>query len=53
MARAYFEAGSDMVLTNSFAATRFMLDKYGLGHRVSEFNRLAAAHARSQAPAGC
>jgi 5-methyltetrahydrofolate--homocysteine methyltransferase len=52
MARAYFEAGSDMVLTNSFGGSRFMLKKYGNGDRVQEFNRLAAEHARSQAPPG-
>ncbi len=53
MSREYFEAGVDMVLTNSFGGSRFMLGKYGHGHRVREFNRLAAEHARSQAPAGC
>jgi len=52
MAHAYFEAGSDMVLTNSFGGSRFMLKKYGYGDRVQEFNRLAAEHARSQAPPG-
>jgi 5-methyltetrahydrofolate--homocysteine methyltransferase len=50
MARAYFEAGSDMVLTNSFGGSRFMLKKYGYQDRVRAFNRLAAEHARSQAP---
>ena len=50
MAREYFEAGSDMVLTVSFGGSRFMLDKYGHGGRVRELNRLAAEHARSQAP---
>ena len=53
MARQYFEAGADMVLTNSFGGSRFMLGKYGLADRVSEFNRLAAEHARRQAPEGC
>ena len=53
MAREYFEAGADMVLTNSFGGSRFMLGKYGLADRVSEFNRLAAEHARSEAPEGC
>ena len=53
MARNYFGAGADMVLTNSFGGSRFMLGKYGLADKVSEFNRLAAEHARSQAPAGC
>lgn len=52
LARAYFDAGSDMVLTNSFGANKYMLTKYGHGNRVREFNRLAAEHARSQAPQG-
>jgi 5-methyltetrahydrofolate--homocysteine methyltransferase len=52
MARAYFDAGSDMVLTNSFGGSRFMLKKYGLGDRVAEVNRLAAELARSAAPPG-
>ena len=52
MARDYFEAGSDMVLTNSFGGSKFMLKKYGYGEHVREFNRLAAEHARSQAPPG-
>ena len=52
MAAAYFEAGSDMVLTNSFGGNRFMLKKYGYGDRVWELNRLAAEHARSAAPPG-
>lgn len=50
MAREYFEAGSDLVLTNSFGGSVFMQRKYGHGDRVREFNRLAAEHARSQAP---
>ena len=52
MARQYFEAGSDMALTNSFGGSVFMQKKYGYGERIAEFNRLAAEHARSQAPAG-
>ena len=52
MARQYFEAGSDLVLTNSFGGSVFMQKKYGYGERVAEFNRLAAEHARSQAPDG-
>jgi 5-methyltetrahydrofolate--homocysteine methyltransferase len=52
MARDYFDAGSDMVLTNSFGANPFMLRKYGHGDRVREFNRLAAEHARAAAPPG-
>ena len=52
MARRYFDAGSDMALTNSFGGSVFMQQKYGYGERVAEFNRLAAEHARSQAPPG-
>ena len=52
MARDYFDAGSDLVLTNSFGANRFMLAKYGYRDRVGELNRMAAQHARSQAPPG-
>ena len=52
MTRQYFEAGSDMALTNSFGGSVFMQKKYGYGERVAEFNRLAAEHARSQAPDG-
>ena len=52
MARDYFAAGSEMVLTNSFGANRFMLKKYGFGGRVEEFNKLAAQHASSQRIAG-
>ena len=52
MTRQYFEAGSDMALTNSFGGSVFMQKKYGYGERVAEFNRLAAEHARSEAPDG-
>ena len=50
MARDYFDAGSDMVLTNSFGGSRFMQKKYGFEGRVGELNRLAAEHAASQKP---
>ena len=49
MAKAYFDAGSDMVLTNSFGGSRVMQKKYGYADRVCEFNRLSAEHAKSQA----
>ncbi len=52
MAAAYFNAGSDMVLTASFGGSRFMLKKYGYEDKVPEFNRLSAQHARSVAPEG-
>ena len=52
MAKTYFDAGSDIVLTNSFGGNKFMLAKYGAGDRLTELNRLAAEHARSAAPPG-
>ncbi len=52
MAKDYFDAGSDMVLTNSFGGSRYMQKKYGYEGRVQEFNRLAAEHAASQKPDG-
>tara|TARA_Y100000588_G_scaffold380914_1_gene465571 strand:- start:800 stop:1699 length:900 start_codon:yes stop_codon:yes gene_type:complete len=52
MAKQYFDAGSDIVLTNTFGGNRFMLEKYGAGDLVFELNRLGAEHARSVAPPG-
>jgi 5-methyltetrahydrofolate--homocysteine methyltransferase len=52
MSKQYFDAGSDIVLTNSFGGNKFMLERYGAGERLFELNRLAAEHARSVAPEG-
>jgi 5-methyltetrahydrofolate--homocysteine methyltransferase len=52
MAAAYFASGSDMVLTNSFGGSKFMLKKYGVGDRVRELNMKAAQNARAAAPPG-
>ena len=49
MAKAYFDAGSDIVLTNSFGGTKHRLQHYDAADRVTELNRLAAEHAKSQA----
>ncbi len=49
MARAYFDAGSDIVLTNSFGGTKYRLQHYDAQDRVRELNKLAAEHAKSQA----
>jgi 5-methyltetrahydrofolate--homocysteine methyltransferase len=41
IARAYAEAGSDAVETNTFGGNRFKLSHYGLQDRVVELNRKA------------
>jgi len=46
---AYFEAGADLVETNTFNATRIAQADYRLEGRVREMNRAAAALARSSA----
>lgn len=53
MSAAYSEAGSEMVLTNSFGGNRFMLKKYGYGDQLHRFNRLAAELAREGAGDDC
>src|ERR1700739_3743062 len=44
--RKYFEAGSDIVETNSFGGTPLVLGEYGLQSHAGELNRLAASLAR-------
>jgi methionine synthase I (cobalamin-dependent) len=44
--QGYVNAGSELVLTNTFGANRFRLNKYGLADRVCEICRLAAQIAR-------
>jgi 5-methyltetrahydrofolate--homocysteine methyltransferase len=46
---AYFEAGADIVETNTFNATRIAQADYALEGRVREMNRAAAALARERA----
>jgi len=43
---AYFEAGADVVETNSFQASRLRLEEWGLADRTLEMNRAAAAIGR-------
>jgi 5-methyltetrahydrofolate--homocysteine methyltransferase len=52
MAMHYFEAGSDIVLTNTFGGNKFMLKRYGAEERLFELNRVAAELARAAAPEG-
>ncbi len=52
MAQHYFDAGSDIVLTNTFGGNKFMLKRYGAEERLYELNRAAAELARAAAPEG-
>lgn len=47
--REFIEAGSDIILTNSFGGSRVRLSRSGLGERASELNRSAASLARQAA----
>ena len=47
--RSFIEAGSDIVLTNSFGGTRYRLKLHGAEGRVKELNRRAAELAREAA----
>ncbi len=49
MAKEYFDAGSNMVLTNSFGGNKFMLKKYKLLDQLEEINMQAAGLAKSVA----
>ncbi len=42
VARMYVEAGSSIVLSNTFGASRLMLDGHGLSDKAIEINRLGA-----------
>jgi 5-methyltetrahydrofolate--homocysteine methyltransferase len=50
--RGYYEAGSQIVETNTFGGTRLKLNEYGLGDRTRELNVKGARLARGVAPAG-
>jgi 5-methyltetrahydrofolate--homocysteine methyltransferase len=49
---AYFEAGADVVTTNSFGGTPLKLAAHGLENRAFALNRAAARLAREAAPPG-
>jgi 5-methyltetrahydrofolate--homocysteine methyltransferase len=46
LARAYVEAGSQVVLTNTFGANRIALARHGLGGEVAAINRAGVATSR-------
>src|SRR5690348_8013545 len=45
----YLAVGVDVLETDTFQASRIKLDEYGIGDRVGEINRAAAAVARRAA----
>lgn len=47
--KQYIEAGADIVLTNSFGASPFKLNHFGLADKVSEINEAAARISRKAA----
>src|SRR5690606_15304607 len=46
---SFLAVGSEVIETNTFRSTRWVLDEYGLGDRVLEINRANAALARRAA----
>jgi len=44
--RQYLEAGADIIETNTFGATKIVLDEYGLGSRAYDINKIAAEIAK-------
>jgi len=46
---AYLAAGADLVVANTFTATRLQLERHGLGDQVAELNRLGVELARQEA----
>ncbi|MBL7106786.1 MAG: homocysteine S-methyltransferase family protein [Phycisphaerae bacterium] len=47
--RAYVEAGSDIIITNTFGANAISLDRHGFGSRAVEINRAGAEISRRAA----
>lgn len=45
----YLQAGADIIETNTFGATKIVLDEYDLGAKAYEINKLAAEIAKKQA----
>jgi 5-methyltetrahydrofolate--homocysteine methyltransferase len=50
--KGYFDAGSDLVETNTFGGSRLKLNEYKLGNRTRELNVKGAGLARSVCPPG-
>ena len=52
IARAYIEAGSRVILTNTFGANRFILARHNLADQVAEINRAGVAVSRQAVKKG-
>jgi 5-methyltetrahydrofolate--homocysteine methyltransferase len=52
VARSYVEAGSDLILTNTFGANRFVLDSHGLRDRVAELAEAGVRISKEAAGSG-
>lgn len=50
--KSYFDAGSDIVETNSFGSNRSRLKMHGYSHCVKEFSIAAARNAKAVCPVG-
>ncbi|MCB0281500.1 MAG: homocysteine S-methyltransferase family protein [Calditrichae bacterium] len=50
--KSYYDAGSDIITTNSFGGSRIALHRHGLENRVSELNGMAVQLAREICPPG-
>ena len=50
--KGYYDAGSDIVETNTFGGTRLKLNEYQIGDRTRELNEKGARLARSVMPSG-
>jgi 5-methyltetrahydrofolate--homocysteine methyltransferase len=50
--KGYYDAGSDIVETNTFGGTRLKLNEYQIGDRTRELNEKGARLARSVMPPG-
>jgi len=50
VAKAYADAGSDMILTNTFGGSSIKLEPMGYGDRVEEFNHAGACNSLQAAP---
>jgi 5-methyltetrahydrofolate--homocysteine methyltransferase len=46
IAENYLAAGSDLIMTNTFGANRFQLERHGLAGKVKEINRTGASLTR-------